>query len=157
MSFPFAFSSFFLDSHVFVLNRWLRFHLTGRTRTTLLIAMIVFVPAFLALASLGPPSQVFFSDQISKSCRRPLYGLDYQTHLVSLHVQKHDFSSTYQRNLARQSLHLWSIVQKSSSAESSTMKVLFMLLTCPLTRSEGFSIQLFRHTKQSSLFQRDKQ
>ena len=32
---------------------------------------------------------------------------------------------------------------KSFSAQSSTMKVLFMLLPCPLTRSEGFSIELF--------------
>ena len=48
----------------------------------------------------------------------------------------------HQRGLACQSLHLWPNCPKSS-AQSSTMKVLFMLLTCPLTRSEGFSIEVF--------------
>ena len=69
---------------------------------------------------------------------RPSYGLDCQTPLVSSHIHKHDLSSsTLPYSPVTSSL---AHCPKSSSAYSSTMKVLFMLLTCP---REGFSINLF--------------
>ena len=49
----------------------------------------------------------------------------------------------HQRGLARQVTSSVAHRPNSSSAHSSTMKVLFMLLTCPLTRSDGFSTEPF--------------
>ena len=76
---------------------------------------------------------------------RPLNGLDRQTHSVSSRVQKHDFSSsTWPCSPVTSSL---GHCPNSSSALSSTINVLFMPLTCPLTRSDGVSIELFGVTK----------
>ena len=51
--------------------------------------------------------------------------------------------SHHQCNLAHHLLRPRPSVQKSSSQQSSTIKVLFILPPCPLMRREGFSIELF--------------
>ena len=126
-----------------VLERVLAYSFVGlvRAKTTL----------FLVFVSFGPPSKVriwTIQDLVPVHHQRnlflffsssPLNGLDCQAYSVPSHVHKHDLSSLMKpcSPVTSSAAHQ----PTSSLALFSTIKVLFMLLTFPLTRSDGFSIE----------------
>ena len=74
--------------------------------------------------------------------RRPLSGLGLPCILIVVPRPETRFF-VIKRSLARKVTSSVTHCPLSSSEQSSTMKVLFMLLPCPLTAIEGFSIDLF--------------
>ena len=128
-------------------------------------AFITFRKAFLASFSFGPPRTMLLLTTIrgpvlESSPRNALpVPLNPPLPFSSPHLAALEWSGLqsilvvvpctknsifhHQCNLVLQLLRLWAHCPNSSSIQSSTMKVLFVLPPCPFTRSEGFSIELF--------------